>query len=373
MNNDDLISNAVEIIINGSNARPPENLVIPDGKLNIRSLEHVDLENKVAEWFQNYLRFQRVIPKSSTEVEIVNGDEYYLKNRKSLSFGINDGKTIRLQAVEASFLQLSASTVVTENGRHSNCEEMLNRVLKNSNVQKLLASFYLYRRNYQVYFDPKQFNYSYSKLPKFISIDFKRIIKQNLKPSSSRRPQLPSITTHSGPNKTKVYYDKIKSDEFQTDSTSCEYLKELQTRYPTNIKFEAASRFWSELKRKEEEEIKVLRAEFDIGSIPSISLQKIESKTFEMKSPSAEKSQCMNDNFMKMRMRPPKNQFRKVENKLEVEYDLITVDPRNQLPSLNTLSEDYRRNTVFGVVEERTMLLFHMEKFNPSRMQNISK
>ena len=37
-------------------------------------------------------------------------------------------------------------------------------------------------------------------------------------------------------------------------------------------------------------------------------------------------------------------------------YDLITVDPRNKFPSLNTLSENYRRNTVFGVVEERIML-----------------
>ena len=273
MNNDDLISNAVEIIINGSNARlewndfcrhmlwaygirvcvlsipcrPPENLLIPDGKLNNRSPEHIDLETKIAEWFQKYLSFQRVLPKSSTEVEIVNGDEYYLRNRKSLSFGINDGKTIRLQAVEASFLQLSASTVVTENGMHLNCEEMLNRVLKNTSIQTLLASFYLYRRNYQIYFDPKQFDYSYSKLPKFISIDFKKIIKQNLKPSSSRRSQIPSITSsssHTSPNKSKVY-QKIESEELRNDSTACEYLKELESRYPTNIKFEPATRFWS--------------------------------------------------------------------------------------------------------------------------------
>ena len=123
------------------------------------------------------------------------------------------------------------------------------------------------------------------------------------------------------------------------------------------------------MKRKEEEELKELRAEFDIDLIPSISLQKIESKT--NKTNSAEKSQFTDS--VKIRMRPPKNQFRKVENKLEVEYDLITVDPRSQLPSLNVISENYRRNTVFGVVEERTMLLFHMEKFNPNPIQNISK
>ena len=126
-----------------------------------------------------------------------------------------------------------------------------------------------------------------------------------------------------------------------------------------------------ELKSKEEEELRELRAEFDIDSIPSISLQKIESKKIERKA--AETSESIDDEFVKIRMRPPKNQFRKVENKLEVEYDLITVDPRNKLPRLNTLSENYRRNTVFGVVEERTMLLFHMEKFNPSPMQNIPK
>ena len=270
MNDDDLISNAVEIIINGSNARlewtlfdwrllwvlgvrvcvifipcrPPENLLIPDGKLNNRSPEHIDLENKISEWFQKYLSFQRVLPKSSTEVEVINGDEYYLKNRKSLSFGINDGKTIRLQAVEASFLQLSASSVVTENGKHLNCEVMLNRVLKHTNIQTLLASFYLYRRNYQIYFDSKQFNYSYSKLPKFISIDFKKIMKQNLKPASSRRFQLPWISSHRSLNKTKVYHE-IKSDELRNDSTPCEYLKELQKKYPTNIKFTPATRFWS--------------------------------------------------------------------------------------------------------------------------------
>ena len=223
--------------------------MIPDGKLNNRSPEHIDLENKIAEWFQKYLSFQRVLPKSSTEVEIVHGDdsssdEYYLKNRKSISFGINDGKTIRLQSVEASFLQLSASTVVTENGRHLNCEEMLNRVLKHTNIQTLLASFYLYRRNYQIYFDPKQFDYSYSKLPKFISIDFKKIMKQNLKPASSRRSsQLPSICSHRSQVKTKVYHE-IKS-EFRNDSFPCEYLKELKKRYRSNIKFEAATRFWS--------------------------------------------------------------------------------------------------------------------------------
>ena len=223
--------------------------MIPDGKLNNRSPEHIDLENKIAEWFQKYLSFQRILPKSSTEVEIVNGDdsypdEYYLKNRKSLSFGINDGKTIRLQPVEVSFLQLSASTVVTENGRHLNCEEMLNRALKHTNIQTLLASFYLYRRNYQIYFDPKQFDYSYSMLPKFISIDFKKIMKQNLKPASSRRSsQLPSICSHRSPNETKVY-QKNKS-EFGNDSNPCEYLKGLQKKYPTNIKFEAATRFWT--------------------------------------------------------------------------------------------------------------------------------
>ena len=113
------------------------------------------------------------------------------------------------------------------------------------------------------------------------------------------------------------------------------------------------------------------RAEFDINFIPSISLQKIESKTARMNA--AEKSEFTDGNFVKIRMRPPKNQFRKVENKLEVEYDLITVDPRSQLPSLNVLAEKYRRNTVFGVVEERTMLLFHMEKFNPNPIENISK
>ena len=68
-------------------------------------------------------------------------------------------------------------------------------------------------------------------------------------------------------------------------------------------------------------------------------------------------------------MRPPKNKFRKVENELEVEYDLITVDPRDRLPRLNDLSTNYRRNTVFGVVEERTMLLFHMEKFYPDTLK----
>ena len=125
------------------------------------------------------------------------------------------------------------------------------------------------------------------------------------------------------------------------------------------------------MKRKEEEELKELRAEFDIDLIPSISLQKIESKTNKMNA--VENSQLTDGNSVKIRMRPPKNQFRKVENKLEVEYDLITVDPRSQLPSLNVISENYRRNTVFGVVEERTMLLFHMEKFNPNPIQNISK
>ena len=122
------------------------------------------------------------------------------------------------------------------------------------------------------------------------------------------------------------------------------------------------------MKRKEEAELKQLRAEFDISSIPSISLQKIERRTTEMKSETIEKSIVPDDNCMKIRMRPPKNQFRKVENNLEVEYDLIAVDPRNKLPSLNRISD--RRNTVFGVVEERTMLLFHMEKFNPISMQN---
>ena len=125
------------------------------------------------------------------------------------------------------------------------------------------------------------------------------------------------------------------------------------------------------MKRKEDEELKELRAEFDIDLIPSVSLQKIESKVNEMIA--AEKSQFTDGNSVKIRMRPPKNQFRKVENKLEVEYDLITVDPRSQLPSLNVLAENYRRNTVFGVVEERTMLLFHMEKFNPNPIENISK
>ena len=218
--------------------------MIPDGKLNNRSPELIDLENKIAEWFQKYLSFQRVLPKSSTEVEIVD-DEYYLKNRKSLSFGINDGKTIRLQAVEASFLQLSASTVVTKNGKHLNCEEMLNRVLRNTDIQTLLASFYLYRRNYQIYFDPKQFDYSYSKLPKFISIDFKRIMKQNLKPASSRRPQLPAICGYSSSKSTKVYHAGIKNDESPNESTSCKTMKELQNKYVTNIKFQPATRFWS--------------------------------------------------------------------------------------------------------------------------------
>ena len=125
------------------------------------------------------------------------------------------------------------------------------------------------------------------------------------------------------------------------------------------------------MKRKEDEELKELRAEFDIDLIPSVSLQKIESKVNKMIA--AEKSQFTDGNSVKIRMRPPKNQFRKVENKLEVEYDLITVDPRSQLPSLDTISENYRRNTVFGVVEERTMLLFHMEKFIPNPIQNISK
>ena len=125
------------------------------------------------------------------------------------------------------------------------------------------------------------------------------------------------------------------------------------------------------MKRKEEKELEEMRAEFDINFIPSISLQKIESKTARMNAD--EKPEMTDGNFMKIRMRPPKNQFRKVENKLEVEYDLITVDPRSQLPSLNVLAENYRRNTVFGVVEERTMLLFHMEKFNPNPIENISK
>ena len=224
-------------------SRPPENLLIPDGKLNNRSPEYIDLENKIAEWFQKYLSFQRVLPKSSTEVEIINGDEYYLRNRKSLSFGINDGKTIRLQAVEASFLQLSASTIVTENGRHLNCEEMLNRVLRNTDTQTLLASFYLYRRNYQIYFDPKQFNYSYAKLPKFISIDFKRVIKQNLKPASSRRSQLPVIDDRCSSSNTKVY--QFNSEEFSSEPTSCETLRKLQKKYPTNIKFKSTTRLWS--------------------------------------------------------------------------------------------------------------------------------
>lgn len=126
------------------------------------------------------------------------------------------------------------------------------------------------------------------------------------------------------------------------------------------------------MKRKEEKELKELRAEFDINLIPSISLQKIESKTNKTNA-AEQKSQFTDGNSVKIRMRPPKNQFRKVENKLEVEYDLITVNPRNQLPSLNAISENYRRNTVFGVVEERTMLLFHMEKFDPNPIQNISK
>ena len=125
------------------------------------------------------------------------------------------------------------------------------------------------------------------------------------------------------------------------------------------------------MKRKEEKELEEKRAEFDINFIPSISLQKIESKT--ARTNADEKSEFTDGNFVKIRMRPPKNQFRKVENKLEVEYDLITVDPRSQLPSLNVLAEKYRRNTVFGVVEERTMLLFHMEKFNPNPIENISK
>ena len=124
------------------------------------------------------------------------------------------------------------------------------------------------------------------------------------------------------------------------------------------------------MKRKEEKELKELRAEFDINLIPSISLQKIESKTNKT---NAAEQKFTDGNSVKIRMRPPKNQFRKVENKLEVEYDLITVNPRNQLPSLNAISENYRRNTVFGVVEERTMLLFHMEKFDPNPIQNISK
>ena len=125
------------------------------------------------------------------------------------------------------------------------------------------------------------------------------------------------------------------------------------------------------MKRKEEKELEEMRAEFDSNLIPSISLQKIESKT--ARTNADEKSEFTDGNFVKIRMRPPKNQFRKVENKLEVEYDLITVDPRSQLPSLNVLAENYRRNTVFGVVEERTMLLFHMEKFNPNPIENISK
>ena len=126
------------------------------------------------------------------------------------------------------------------------------------------------------------------------------------------------------------------------------------------------------MKRKEEKELEELRAEFDIDLIPSISLQKIESKTNKMNA-TEQKSQFTDGNSVKIKMRPPKNQFRKVENKLEVEYDLITVDPRSQLPSLNAIPENYRRNTVFGVVEERTMLLFHMEKFNPNPIENISK
>ena len=219
--------------------------MIPDGKLNNPSPEHIDLENNIAEWFQKYLSFQRVLPKSSTEVEIVNEDEYYLKNRKSLSFGINNGKTIRLQAVEASFLQLSASTIVTKDGKHLNCEEMLNRVLRNTDIQTVLASFYLYRRNYQIYFDPKQFDYSYSKLPKFISIDFKRIMKQNLKPASSRRLQLPAICGYSSSKSTKVYHDGIKNDESRNESTSFKTMKELQNKYATDIKFQPATRFWS--------------------------------------------------------------------------------------------------------------------------------
>ena len=124
------------------------------------------------------------------------------------------------------------------------------------------------------------------------------------------------------------------------------------------------------MKERESSELHSLRKEHDFKMIKPI-LKKIE---FRSKCPEPFRKECENEfnstnykDLLKIRTRPPKNLMKKTEKEIEVEFDLITVEPRDKLPGLDEISgfSDARNNTLFGVVEDRTMLLFKFDMFNP--------
>ena len=68
MNDDKLVELAVQVILNGSNARPAENIYLPDGKYNNPDSIHnyEKLKKLISNWFIEFLSFQRVLPLNSS-------------------------------------------------------------------------------------------------------------------------------------------------------------------------------------------------------------------------------------------------------------------------------------------------------------------
>ena len=137
------INAIVSVIVKGANARPPENTLLPDGKLNRPGPGTSELAAEINAWFAAYLAFPRVLPVGT--VATPNDDETYQCARRALSFGTDTGHALVLSPVETSFLQLSAMVAVGDVSNIRSCEEVFLRALNTSSMASFLATFALFR------------------------------------------------------------------------------------------------------------------------------------------------------------------------------------------------------------------------------------
>ena len=128
-------------------------------------------------YFTFLVLFKVDINSSDNELVFTN------KRKNAITFGVQKNNQNILDPCEAAFLQLSASAIAIKQGKEISCEELFNSVFKkHQSKQLILAAFYLFRKNYQVFFNLKEESFRTKLLPPVI--DWNKLFKQNRKPFS---------------------------------------------------------------------------------------------------------------------------------------------------------------------------------------------
>jgi len=187
---------------------------------------------------------------------------------------------------------------------------------------------------------------------KEVAIEWSRLIKRNKKTlhraNIQWKPPPPTLPS------AKVYTSSVEWHEQESDV----YMRKLMEKYGQgDVTFGPVNRFWKAQKRSDREKNDELAETYDFSMITPINENPLPFAKVALK------AECYLDTAetILFKKRPPKK--KKGDSVMSVDHDVVVVQPRDPLPSVAQFTKSHRPGRLYGVVDEKHLLLYRIAPF----------